>query len=90
MPSFHLQPQPHYYLAAIAAIVTALVLRATGFPAPWPAAISLYVYGLVAWPAARLEVPHASPLIYGLIWCAASLVVVLFEVVGGGVRLTGV
>lgn len=81
---------PHYYLAALAAIVTALVLRATGFPAPWPAAISLYVYGLVAWPAARREVAHDSPLAYGLLWFAASMAVVLLEVVGGGVRLVGI
>lgn len=81
---------PHYYLAAIAAVVTALVLRATGFPSPWPAAIAVYVYGLVAWPAAQHELPHVRPLTYGLIWFGAALVVVLFEVVGGGVRLTGV
>jgi hypothetical protein len=82
--------QTHYYLAAVAAVTVALVLRATGFPAPWPAAISLYVYGMVAWPAARFEIPHARPLTYGLIWFAVALGVVLLEVVGGGVRLTGV
>ncbi|MCA1583520.1 MAG: hypothetical protein LC791_01650 [Acidobacteria bacterium] len=85
-----MKSETHYYLAAFAAVLTALVLRATGFPAPWPAAISLYVYGLVAWPAAQFEIPHASPMTYGLIWFAAALGVVLFEIVGGGVRLTGV
>lgn len=85
-----MKDKTHYYLAAVMAIVTALVLRAMGFPAPWPAAISLYVYGLVAYPAARLEMPHVRPLTYGLIWFGAAMSVVLLEVVGGGVRLTGI
>lgn len=82
--------KPHYVLAAVAAIIAALVLRALQFPAPWPAAISLYVYGVVAWPAAQREMPFVPPLTYSLIWFFAALGVVLFEVVGGGVTLTGV
>jgi hypothetical protein len=46
------------YLAALAvALAAAVALHLIGIPQPWPAAIALNVYGLVAWPGARREIP---------------------------------
>ena len=39
------------YLAALAvAIAAAIGMQLMDFPHPWPAAIALNVYGLIAWP----------------------------------------
>ena len=48
--------QQCYFCAVAIAIMTAIVLRGAQLPNPWPAAIAVYVYVLVAWPAIREEV----------------------------------
>ena len=70
---------PTYFLAAIVAIFTAVVLRLSGTPAPWPAAISLYVYGVVAWPVLRHRMPMVKPTMYAMIWLGAALVLMAYE-----------
>jgi hypothetical protein len=44
---------PTFFLAAAVAVLAAVALQMAGVPAPWPAAIALYVYGMVAWPVLR-------------------------------------
>jgi hypothetical protein len=75
--------QQRYFCATAIAIIAAVVLRTANMPTPWPAAIAVYVYGLVAWPVAREEMlPNARPATYALIWAAASLFVIVFENLG--------
>jgi hypothetical protein len=69
---------PTFFLAAIVAILTAVGLQLVGIPAPWPAAISLYVYGLVAWPVLR-ERMAVKPTLYAAAWVSAALLVVAYE-----------
>jgi hypothetical protein len=74
--------QPYIYAAAVA-ILTAVILRAVQLPNPWPAAIAVYVYGLVAWPAVREEVlPNVKPGLYAMICLAAALLVIVYENLG--------
>ena len=78
---------PTYFLAAIVAILVAVALRLTGLAAPWPAAIALYVYGLVAWPVLREKMP-VNPGVYAAIWLGASLVLMMYEALGSAARLS--
>lgn len=73
---------PTYFLAAAVAIVSAVVLRVAGLPAPWPPAIALYVYGLVAWPVLREQMPRVRPATYAAIWVGAALLVFVYENLG--------
>jgi hypothetical protein len=77
-----LEHHPTYVLAAIVAILTAVSLRLIGLPAPWPPAIALYVYGMVAWPVLRDRLPATRPAVYIAIWLSASLVLMMYEALG--------
>jgi hypothetical protein len=79
---------PTYFMAAIVAILSAVALRMTGLPAPWPPAIAMYVYGLVAWPELRRRMPSVSPVTYAMIWLSASLVLMMYEALGSAARLS--
>ena len=70
--------QPIYLAAVALAIAAALVLTFLGVAQPWPAAVALNVYGLVAWPEARHEIP-VSHRTYAGGWITAALVLALFE-----------
>jgi hypothetical protein len=75
--------QQRYFCATAIAIIAAIVLRAAQLPNPWPAAIAVYVYGLVAWPAVREEVlPNVRPGIYTAICLGAALLVIVYENLG--------
>lgn len=78
---------PTYFMAAIVAILCAVTLRLVGVPAPWPPAIALYVYGLVAWPVLRQRMP-VNPGTYAIIWLGASLVLVMYETLGSAANLS--
>ena len=69
---------PTFFLAAVVAVLTAVALRLIGLPAPWPAALALYVYGVVAWPVVRDRVP-VKPLLYASVWVSAALLVIAYE-----------
>ena len=79
---------PTYFLAAIVGILAAVVLRLAGTPAPWPAAISLYVYGAVAWPVLRHRMPMVQPAMYAMIWLGAALVLMAYESLGSAANLS--
>lgn len=70
---------PTYFLAAVVAVMTAVLLRLVGMPAPWPAAIALYVYGVVAWPVLRERMPALRPAMYAAVWVSAALLVMAYE-----------
>lgn len=72
---------PRFFLAAIVAVLAAVALRQIGAPAPWPAAIALYVYGTVAWPVLREQMP-VKPAIYAAAWVSAALLVFAYETLG--------
>jgi hypothetical protein len=75
--------QQRYFCATAIAIVAAIVLRAAHLPSPWPAAIAVYVYGLVAWPVIRDEMlPNVKPGLYALMCLAAALLVIVYENLG--------
>lgn len=75
---------PTYFMAAIVGILTAVSLRFFGLPAPWPPAIALYAYGVVAWPVLRRHLPAVGPTIYAMIWLGASLVLMMYEGLNAG------
>ena len=79
---------PTYVLAAVVAILAAVALRYLGVPAPWPPAIAMYVYGVVAWPELRRRLPSISPMTYAMIWLSASLVLMMYEALGSAARLS--
>ncbi len=79
---------PTYFMAAIVAILAAVTLRLVGTPAPWPPAISLYVYGVVAWPVLRHKMPTVPPAMYAMIWLGAALVLVVYETLGTAANLS--
>ena len=79
---------PTYFLAAIVGILVAVVLRLAGTPAPWPAAISLYVYGAVAWPVLRHRMPMVQPAMYAMIWLGAALVLMAYEALGSAANFS--
>ena len=63
--------------------MVAIVLRTAHVPAPWPAAIAVYVYGMVAWPAIREEMlPDVKPGLYAMMCLAAALLVIVYENLG--------
>ena len=70
------------------AILCAVALRLAGVAAPWPAAIAVYVYGLVAWPVLRERMPTVRPAVYAAIWLCVSLVLVMYEALGAAARLS--
>ena len=79
---------PTYFIAAIAAILTAVVLRFVGMPAPWPPAIAIYVYGAISWPVVRHRMPMVQPVTYAMIWLGAALVLMLYEALGKAANLS--
>jgi NhaP-type Na+/H+ or K+/H+ antiporter len=78
---------PTFFLAALVAVMAAVALRLLGVPAPWPAAIAMYVYGTVAWPVLRERMP-VKPTLYAAVWVSVALLVVAYETLGayGGSR----
>jgi hypothetical protein len=76
---------PTFFLAAIVGILTAVALRLFGAPSPWPAAIALYVYGIVAWPVLRERMP-VKPGLYAAVWVSAALLVFAYETLGAAVQ----
>ena len=73
---------PTYFLAAAVAVVTAVALRWLGLPGPWPAAIAMYVYGVVAWPVLRDRMPSVKPTLYAIAWVSVALLVIAYETLG--------
>ena len=73
---------PTYFMAAIVAVLAAVALRFVGLPGPWPAAIAMYVYGAVAWPALREKVPTLKPALYAAAWVSVALLVIAYETLG--------
>jgi hypothetical protein len=69
---------PTFFLAAAVAVLAAVALRLAGAPAPWPAAIALYVYGMVAWPVLRERLPVKAGL-YAAVWVSAAMLVFAYE-----------
>jgi hypothetical protein len=55
-----------------------VALQFAGVPHPWPAAIALNVYGLVAWPGARRELP-VSERTYAGAWITLAAVLAFLE-----------
>ena len=75
--------QQRYFCATAVAIMVAIVLRAAQLPAPWPAAIAVYVYGMVAWPVIREEMlPNVKPGLYAMICLCGALLVIVYENLG--------
>ena len=75
--------QQRYFCAAAIAVMVAVVLRAAHVPTPWPAAIAIYVYGAVAWPAIREELlPNVKPGLYAVMCLGAALLVIVYENLG--------
>jgi hypothetical protein len=72
---------PTFVLAAVVAVLTAVALRLLGAPGPWPAAIAMYVYGMVAWPVLRERLP-VTPSLYAAAWVSAALLVFAYETLG--------
>ena len=79
---------PTYFMAAIVGILVAVALKFAGVPAPWPPAIAMYVYGVVAWPELRQRLPNVSPVTYAMIWLSASLVLMMYEALGTAAKLS--
>jgi hypothetical protein len=88
LPGAMTDHHPTYFLAAIVGVLVAVALRLAGVTAPWPAAIALYVYGLVAWPVLRQRMPAVRPAVYAAIWLCAALVLVMYEAIGAAARLS--
>lgn len=70
--------EPTYVMALALAVAAALALHFVGLPHPWPAAIALNVYGLIAWPSARHEL-QLTERTYAGGCMAAAMVLVLLE-----------
>jgi hypothetical protein len=73
---------PTFFIAALVAVLTAVALRLLGLPGPWPAAIAMYVYGLVAWPVLRDKMPSLKPTVYAVAWVSVALLVIAYETLG--------
>lgn len=73
---------PTFFMAVAIAVMTAIGLRLIGFPGPWPAAIAMYVYGVVAWPVLREKMPTLKPLLYAAAWVSVALLVIAYETLG--------
>jgi hypothetical protein len=75
--------QQRYFCATGVAIIAAVVLRAAAVPAPWPAALAVYIYGLVAWPVIRDEMlPNVKPGLYAMMCLGAALLLIVYENLG--------
>jgi hypothetical protein len=59
-------------------VIAAVGMKLVGLPAPWPAAIALYIYGVVAWPVIRERVA-VKPTLYAAVWTSAALLVIAYE-----------
>jgi hypothetical protein len=70
--------EPLYFMALVTAIAAAFALQLLGVPHPWPAAIALNVFGLIAWPSARHEL-QLTERTYAGGCMTAALVLVLLE-----------
>jgi len=70
--------EPIYLAALVAALAAALLLQLLGVAQLWLAAIALNVYGLVAWPGARRELP-VSERTYAGAWITLAAVLALLE-----------
>jgi hypothetical protein len=79
---------PTYFMAAIVAIMTAVLLQLVGVPLPWPPAIALYVYGLVCWPVLGPRMPSVQPTTYAMIWLGAALALMMYEALGSNANLS--
>jgi hypothetical protein len=80
---FVTESQQRYFCATAIAVIAAVVLRTAHLPNPWPAALAVYVYGLVAWPVIRQEMlPNVKPGIYAVMCLTASLLVFVYENLG--------
>ena len=73
---------PTFFLAAVVAVAAAVALRLLGLPGPWPAAIAMYVYGIVAWPVLREKMPWLRPTLYAVAWVSVALLVIAYETLG--------
>jgi hypothetical protein len=73
---------PTYFLATAVAVLSAVAMRFLGFPGPWPAAIAMYVYGLVAWPVLRERIPSLKPVLYAAAWVSVAMLVIAYETLG--------
>jgi hypothetical protein len=73
---------PTYFLAAAVAVLAAVALRLLGLPGPWPAAIAMYVYGIVAWPVLREKMPSVKPAVYAVAWVSVAFLVIAYETLG--------
>jgi hypothetical protein len=80
---------PIFALAVILAVLSALALQGAGVPAPWPAAIAMYVYGVAVWPVLRERVPSLSPGTYAAAWTSIALLVIVFETLARLVHIVG-
>ena len=72
--------EPLYFMALATALGAALGLHVIGVPHPWPAAIALNVYGLIAWPRARHELPLTERTYAGGCMTAAMVLVLLEKI----------
>jgi hypothetical protein len=73
-----LRIEPIYLAALAVGLAAALALRFLHVAHPWPAAIALNAYGLVAWPGVRQELAVTQSTYAGA-WMAATLVLLLLE-----------
>lgn len=79
LPTPLTEHHPMYFVAVLVAALAAIILRLLDVPAPWPAAIGLGVYALVAWPVLRERVPWLQPMAYAAAWGSAALLVIAYE-----------
>lgn len=73
---------PRFFLAAGVAVMAAVVLRLAGVPGPWPAAVALYVHGLISWPVLQERMPTVKPSLYAAVCLSAALLVIAYESLG--------
>ncbi len=77
------QVHHRYVSAAAIAIAVAVTLKIAHILAPWPAAIAIYVYGLVARPIITEELlPNVKPGAYAAMCLAAAMLVFVYEGLG--------
>ena len=74
-----LEHHPTFFVAVLVAATAAIALKLVGVPAPWPAAVALYVHGAVSWPVLREQLPALKPSLYAAAWVSAALLVVAYE-----------
>jgi hypothetical protein len=77
------QVHQRYVYATVFALAVALILKFAHVPAPWPAAIAVYIYGLVAKPVITQEMlPNVKPGLYAAICLSAAMLVFVYENLG--------